>query len=84
MRMAVIMSRPRLAMDETGQFLAFKVKTTANMGAYLSTFASSAHLLVWDVLAGQYRTPAICKWIQFYEYGPRRCLPRAQGRAYSW
>ena len=25
-----------LAMDETGQFLAFKVKTTANMGAYLS------------------------------------------------
>ena len=49
-----------LAMDETGQFLAFKVKTTANMGAYLSTFASSVPTYLYGtLLAGQYRTPAI-------------------------
>ncbi len=49
-----------LAMDESGQFLAFKVKTTANMGAYLSTFASSVPTYLYGtLLAGQYRTPAI-------------------------
>ena len=49
-----------LAMDENGQFLAFKVKTTANMGAYLSTFASSVPTYLYGtLLAGQYRTPAI-------------------------
>ena len=49
-----------LAMDEAGQFLAFKVKTTANMGAYLSTFASSVPTYLYGtLLAGQYRTPAI-------------------------
>ncbi|MGA1103034.1 MAG: xanthine dehydrogenase family protein molybdopterin-binding subunit [Pseudomonadales bacterium] len=49
-----------LAMDSAGNFLAFKVKTIANMGAYLSTFASSVPTYLYGtLLAGQYRTPAI-------------------------
>ncbi len=49
-----------LAMDAAGNFLAFKVKTIANMGAYLSTFASSVPTYLYGtLLAGQYRTPAI-------------------------
>ncbi|MGE0311635.1 MAG: xanthine dehydrogenase family protein molybdopterin-binding subunit [Lautropia sp.] len=49
-----------LAMDERGEFLGMRVKTTANMGAYLSTFASSVPTILYaTLLAGQYRTPAI-------------------------
>ncbi len=49
-----------LALDAGGQFLAMRVKTTANMGAYLSTFASSVPTILYaTLLAGQYRTPAI-------------------------
>ncbi len=53
-------TKAALAMDSEGQFLAFKVSTTANMGAYLSTFASSVPTYLYGtLLAGQYRTPAI-------------------------
>ena len=49
-----------MAMDAQGGFLALRVKTTANMGAYLSTFASSVPTILYaTLLAGQYRTPAI-------------------------
>ena len=49
-----------LALDAGGHFLAMRVKTTANMGAYLSTFASSVPTILYaTLLAGQYRTPAI-------------------------
>jgi carbon-monoxide dehydrogenase large subunit len=49
-----------MAMDAQGQFLAMRVKTTANLGAYLSTFASSVPTILYaTLLAGQYRTPAI-------------------------
>ena len=49
-----------MAMDAQGGFLAMRVKTTANMGAYLSTFASSVPTILYaTLLAGQYRTPAI-------------------------
>ena len=49
-----------LALDAQGQFLALRVKTTANVGAYLSTFASSVPTYLYGtLLAGQYRTPAI-------------------------
>ena len=49
-----------LATDATGNFLAMRVKTTANMGAYLSTFASSVPTILYaTLLAGQYKTPAI-------------------------
>ena len=50
----------QLAMDEQGRFLGLKVKTTANMGAYLSTFASSVPTYLYGtLLAGQYKTPNI-------------------------
>ena len=53
-------TRVELAMDDQGGFLAMRVKTTANMGAYLSTFASSVPTILYaTLLAGQYRTPAI-------------------------
>jgi carbon-monoxide dehydrogenase large subunit len=49
-----------LATDAKGNFLAMRVKTTANLGAYLSTFASSVPTILYaTLLAGQYKTPAI-------------------------
>jgi carbon-monoxide dehydrogenase large subunit len=50
----------RLALDADGHFLGLHVKTTANMGAYLSSFASAVPTYLYGtLLAGQYRTPAI-------------------------
>jgi len=49
-----------LALDAQGHFLGLRVKTIANLGAYLSTFASSVPTYLYGtLLAGQYRTPAI-------------------------
>jgi carbon-monoxide dehydrogenase large subunit len=49
-----------LALDEGGKFLALRVKTTANLGAYLSTFgALSTTYLYATLLSGQYVIPAI-------------------------
>jgi len=49
-----------LALDQNGKFLALSVRTTANMGAYLSTFASCIPTILYaTLLAGQYTTPAI-------------------------
>jgi carbon-monoxide dehydrogenase large subunit len=49
-----------LALDAKGNFLAMRVSTIANMGAYLSTFASSVPTILYaTLLAGQYKTPAI-------------------------
>jgi carbon-monoxide dehydrogenase large subunit len=49
-----------LAMDADGKFLALKVSTKANMGAYLSTFATSVPTYLYGtLLAGVYATPAV-------------------------
>ena len=49
-----------LAMDRDGKFLGFKVDTTANLGAYLSTFSSCVPTILYaTLLAGQYATPKI-------------------------
>ncbi len=49
-----------LALDKDRNFLALRVKTIANMGAYLSTFASAVPTILYaTLLAGQYKTPAI-------------------------
>lgn len=49
-----------LAMDKDGKFLGLRVDTKANMGAYLSTFASAVPTYLYALLlAGQYTTPAI-------------------------
>jgi carbon-monoxide dehydrogenase large subunit len=49
-----------LAMDKDGKFLGLKVDTIANMGAYLSTFATCVPTYLYaTLLAGQYTTPAV-------------------------
>jgi carbon-monoxide dehydrogenase large subunit len=49
-----------LAMDKDGKFLALKVDTIANMGAYLSTFATCVPTYLYaTLLAGQYTTPIV-------------------------
>jgi carbon-monoxide dehydrogenase large subunit len=53
-------SHAEVAMDQDGRFLALRVHTTANMGAYLSTFAPCIPTYLYaTLLAGVYRTPAI-------------------------
>ncbi len=49
-----------MALDAEGNFLALRVSTIANMGAYLSTFAPAIPTyLSATLLAGVYKTPAI-------------------------
>ncbi len=49
-----------LAVDENGKFLAMRVKTLANMGAYLSTFGPNIPTNLYaPLLSGVYRIPAI-------------------------
>jgi aerobic carbon-monoxide dehydrogenase large subunit len=53
-------SHAELALDASGKFLALKVQTQANMGAYLSTFAPCVPTyLSATLLAGTYTTPVI-------------------------
>lgn len=54
------MSHAELAMDANGKFLGLRVKTVANLGAYLSTFASATPTYLYGtLLSGQYDIPAI-------------------------
>jgi aerobic carbon-monoxide dehydrogenase large subunit len=49
-----------LALDAEGHFLALRVTTLANLGAYVSTFGASIPSVIYSALfAGGYRTPAI-------------------------
>ncbi len=58
-------TKAELATDKDGKFLALRVRTTANLGAYLSTFASSVPTILYaTLLAGQYTTPAIYAEVQ--------------------
>jgi carbon-monoxide dehydrogenase large subunit len=53
-------TRAELALDESGKMLALRVHTIANLGAYLSTFASSVPTYLYaPLLSGQYDIPAI-------------------------
>src|SRR5690349_13362332 len=53
-------TKAELALDKDGKFLGLRVKTSAAMGAYLSTFASCIPTILYaTLLAGQYTTPAI-------------------------
>ncbi len=53
-------TRAELALDKDGKFLGLRVHTTANLGAYLSTFGSCVPTILYGtLLAGQYATPAI-------------------------
>ena len=49
-----------LALDRDGNFLALRVDTVANLGAYISTFGAAIPSAIYSaLLAGVYRTPAI-------------------------
>jgi len=49
-----------MAMDKDGKFLAFRVQTDANLGAYLSTFSTAIPTILYaTLLAGQYTTPQV-------------------------
>ena len=49
-----------LAVDADGKILALRAKTKANLGGYLSTFASSVPTYLYaPLLSGQYNIPAI-------------------------
>ena len=49
-----------MAIDAEGHFLAMRVNTLCNMGAYLSTFAPAVPTYLYaTLLAGVYKTPAI-------------------------
>jgi aerobic carbon-monoxide dehydrogenase large subunit len=53
-------SHAEMAMDSQGKFLALRVHTDANLGAYLSTFATAVPTILYaTLLAGQYTTPQI-------------------------
>jgi aerobic carbon-monoxide dehydrogenase large subunit len=53
-------SHAELALDQDGKFLAMRVHTDANMGAYLSTFAPAVPTILYaTLLAGQYTCPQI-------------------------
>lgn len=53
-------SHAELALDENGKFLALRVDTMANMGAYLSTFATCVPTYLYaTLLAGTYTTPIV-------------------------
>jgi carbon-monoxide dehydrogenase large subunit len=54
------LTEAELALDENGKFLALKVATLANMGAYLSTFGPNIPTNLYaPLLGGVYMTPAI-------------------------
>jgi len=53
-------SEAALALDGDGNFLGLRVRTVANLGAYISTFAPLVPTFLYGtLLAGQYTTPAI-------------------------
>ena len=53
-------SHVEMAMDKDGKFLALRVHTHANLGAYLSTFSTAVPTILYaTLLAGQYTTPQV-------------------------
>ncbi|HYR35015.1 MAG TPA: molybdopterin cofactor-binding domain-containing protein, partial [Burkholderiales bacterium] len=53
-------TRAELGVDDQGRFLALRVETTADLGAYVSTFgAAIAGPIYSALLAGVYRTPYV-------------------------
>jgi carbon-monoxide dehydrogenase large subunit len=53
-------TRAEMAFDESGKIVALRVKTIANLGAYMSTFSSSVPTYLYaTLLSGQYDIPAI-------------------------
>jgi aerobic carbon-monoxide dehydrogenase large subunit len=54
------LTHAELGLDRRGHFLALRVETLANIGAYVSTFGAAIPSAIYSaLLAGVYRTPAI-------------------------
>ena len=54
------LTQATLALDREGHFLALKVATLANLGAYVSSFGAAIPSAIYSaLLAGVYRTPAV-------------------------
>jgi len=54
------LTHAELALDKDGKFLALRIATLANLGAYLSSFAPAIPIYCYGpLLAGTYTTPAI-------------------------
>ena len=54
------LTHAELALDADGRFLALRVDTLANLGAYVSSFGAAIPSVIYGaLLAGVYRTPAI-------------------------
>jgi aerobic carbon-monoxide dehydrogenase large subunit len=54
------LTHAELALDADGRFVALRVETVANLGAYVSTFGAAIPSAIYSaLLAGVYRTPAI-------------------------
>ncbi len=54
------LTHAEMALDATGKILGLRVKTKANLGAYLSTFSSAVPTYLYaPLLSGQYDIPAI-------------------------
>ncbi|MAF49509.1 MAG: carbon monoxide dehydrogenase [Rhodospirillaceae bacterium] len=74
----------QMALDENGGFLALRVKTTCNMGAYISGFSSMVPTFSnLGSLAGVYTTPAIhvqvaCVFTNTQPTGPYRGAGRPE------
>ena len=53
-------TQAELALDENGQFLALRIHTKANVGAYVSTFGAAIPGPIYSaLLAGLYKTPQV-------------------------
>ncbi len=53
-------SHAEMAMDKDGKFIAMRVHTHANLGAYLSTFSTAIPTILYaTLLAGQYTCPQV-------------------------
>ena len=68
-----------LALDADGHFLALRVETFANLGAYVSTFGAAIPSAIYSaLLAGVYRTPAVFVEMhrRVHQHGADRRLSR--------
>ena len=66
------LTHAELALDKDGKFLALRVATLANLGAYLSSFAPAIPTYCYGpLLAGTYTTSAI--YVEVKGYSPTLC-----------
>src|SRR5260370_7204526 len=74
------LTHAELALDGDGHFLALKVETLANLGAYVSTFGAAIPSAIYSaLLAGGYPTPPLFLSIPrlFPHPTPPPALPRS-------